>query len=212
MKNIYVVTHPQSQHHVDGLVGGWFDSELTDLGKRQADAIAQDLELRLNGDEVDTVSSDLVRARSTAETIQGRVGGDLRLDSDLREKSYGEAEGRPKAWLQQRQIPLPAQGERLRHDEGIAGAETRMDLARRAYAAMARLFASEAENHVVVTHGGTATLLLAAWIEMPIESAGRVQFGLSSGGITELSKNPRNHSHLIVRLNDVGHLDVNSQG
>lgn len=83
-----------------------------------------------------------------------------------------------------------------------------MDRARRAYAAMQRLMLSELENQVVVTHGGTATLLLAAWIEMAIESVGRVQFGLSSGGITELSKNARNHSHMIARLNDVGHLEV----
>ncbi len=71
---------------------------------------------------------------------------------------------------------------------------------------MQRLMSSKLENQVVVTHGGTATLLLAAWIEMPIESAGRVQFGLDPGGITELAKNTRNHSHMIVGLNDVGHL------
>lgn len=205
---MYVVIHTQAGHHVDGLVGGWYDSDLTGLGQRQADAVAAELERRLDGGAVGIIASDLLRARHTAEFISTRIGGDVRLDPDLREKSYGDAEGRPKAWLQERQIPLPEQGERLRHDEGIAGAETRMDLAQRAYAAMQRLMLSELDNQVVVTHGGTATLLLAAWIEMPIESVGRVQFGLSSGGITELSKNARNHSHMIARLNDVGHLEV----
>lgn len=81
-----------------------------------------------------------------------------------------------------------------------------MDLARRAYAAMERLVTSVAENQVVVTHGGTANLLIATWIEMPIESAGRVQFALTSGGISVLSKNARNYSHMIVRLNDDAHL------
>ena len=207
MKTIYLITHPQAQHHVDGLVGGWYDSDLTALGRRQAAETAADLERRLDGHPVKIISSDLQRARSTAEVIQERVGGQLRLDSDLREKSYGEAEGRPTSWLRERQIPLPDQGDRLRHDEGIAGAESRMDLARRAYSAMDRLVASANEDQVVVTHGGTATLLIAAWIEMPIESAGRVQFGLSSGGITELSKNAWNHSHMVVRLNDVAHLE-----
>ena len=151
MRKVYVVTHPQAGHHVDALVGSWYDS-------------------------------------------------------DLREKSYGDAEGRPHAWLQERQIPLPDQSERLRHDDGIARAETRMDLARRAYRAMRRVMSSELDQQIVVSHGGTATPLLAAWIEMPIESAGRVQFGLASGGITELAKNTRNHSHMIVRLNSIGHL------
>lgn len=88
------------------------------------------------------------------------------------------------------------------------GAETRMGLAIRAYAATTprRLRDSAAQNVVVVTHGGTATLLLAAWIEMPIEAAGRVQFGLTSGGITHLRRNDRNYSHEIVRLDQTAHL------
>jgi len=206
VRNIYVVTHPQAGHHIVGLVGGWYDSDLTELGQRQAHAVAAELSRRLDGGAVVILASDLRRARHTAEIIKARIGGDLQLDPDLREKSYGDAEGRPTAWMQERQIPLPDQGERLRHDDGIAGAETRMDLAQRAYAAMQRVMSSTLENQVVVTHGGTATLLLAAWIEMPIESAGRVQFGLDPGGITELAKNAKNHSHMIVRLNDVSHL------
>ncbi len=38
MRNLYVVTHPEATHHVDGLVGGQFDSELTTRGLRQAAA------------------------------------------------------------------------------------------------------------------------------------------------------------------------------
>ena len=36
MKEIYVVTHTQATHHVDRLVGGWFDSELTEKGRTDA--------------------------------------------------------------------------------------------------------------------------------------------------------------------------------
>ena len=31
MKHLYVVTHPQATHHTEGVVGGWYDSELTEL-------------------------------------------------------------------------------------------------------------------------------------------------------------------------------------
>src|SRR5699024_4830139 len=41
-RTLCVVTHPQSQHHVDGLVGGWFDSDLSALGTQQAGLIAFD--------------------------------------------------------------------------------------------------------------------------------------------------------------------------
>lgn len=211
VKTIYLVTHPEAQHHVDGVIGGWYDSDLTELGIRHASAIAVELERRFGAASAEIVSSDLLRATRTAEAIARRIRGATHLDADLREKSYGDAEGRPNAWLRERQIPIPDTGERLRHDEGVPGAETRMDLAERAYAAMGRVMEASAENQIVVTHNGTATLLIAAWIGMPLESAGRVQFGTTPGGITELAKNSRNHSHMVVRLNDVEHL-VNESG
>ncbi len=49
MKNIFVVAHPEASHHRDGLVGGWFDSDLTERGVRHADNIADALLQRLRG-------------------------------------------------------------------------------------------------------------------------------------------------------------------
>ena len=40
MKNIYVVTHTESIHHIQGLAGGWYDTSLTENGKNQARKIA----------------------------------------------------------------------------------------------------------------------------------------------------------------------------
>lgn len=71
---------------------------------------------------------------------------------------------------------------------------------------MKRIQDSTLEHQVVVTHGGTATLLLAAWIGMPIDAAGLVQFRHLSGGISLLRKDDRNYSHQIAQLNDVSHL------
>lgn len=206
MKNIYIVTHPEATHHIDGVVGGWFDSDLTERGVAHAQAIAESLAARLHGVNVDVYSSDLLRARRTADIIASKFDTEPILDRDLREKSYGEAEGKPQSWLNERRVPIPEFGDRLRHDEGIDGAETRMDLARRAYNVMERIRESPGEHQVLVTHGGTATLLIAAWIGMPIDAADLVQFRVSSGGITVLRKDSRNYSHQLVQLNDVRHL------
>jgi 2,3-bisphosphoglycerate-dependent phosphoglycerate mutase len=206
LRNIFLVTHPEAEHHTSGLVGGWYDSDLTARGAQQADRIATALSARLGGKSAEILSSDLLRARHTAEIIARCFHTGLTTDPDLREKSFGEAEGKPSAWQRERIIPLPDLGDRLRHDEGIPGAETRMDLAERSYRAMARILRSSETNQIVVTHGGPATLLIAAWIEMPLEAAGRVQFRVSPGGITVLRKDPRNFSHQLVELNDVSHL------
>ncbi len=41
MTCIYLVTHAEATHHVDDIVGGWFDSALTERGHAQAQATAQ---------------------------------------------------------------------------------------------------------------------------------------------------------------------------
>ena len=207
MRNLYLVTHPEATHHVDGLVGGWFDSDLTDRGLAHAAHIADALAGRLPaGAGVEVFSSDLLRARRTAEVVAKRFGVDVVLDADLREKSYGVAGGRSQAWLKERFVPPPVGGERMRHDEGLPGAETKWELAVRAYAALERILRSQVETQVVVTHGGTATLLLAAWIGMPIEAAGLVAFRFSSGGITSLCEDDFFHNRGIVHLDETAHL------
>lgn len=62
MRTLYVVTHPEATHHVDGVVGGWHDSQLTPAGVRATVSIAQALRARIpDGAEVDLFSSDLQR-------------------------------------------------------------------------------------------------------------------------------------------------------
>ncbi|WP_341720686.1 histidine phosphatase family protein [Micromonospora sp. FIMYZ51] len=207
MRNLYVVTHPEATHHVDGLVGGWFDADLTDRGAAHAGQIAEALAGRFPATAtVELFSSDLLRARRTAEVLGKRLGVGVLLDADLREKSYGEAGGRPQAWLDERFVPPPAVGERMRHDEGVPGAETKWELAVRAYAALDRILRSRVEHQVVVTHGGTATFLIAAWIGMPLDAAGLVGIRFSAGGITQLREDDYFHNRWIVHLNDVDHL------
>ncbi|WP_127499613.1 histidine phosphatase family protein [Actinoplanes solisilvae] len=220
MKTLYVVTHPEATHHVDGLVGGWHDSDLTDRGVTHAHDIADALADRLPSNSsahppsafsagpptAEVHSSDLLRTRRTAEVIATRLNTKPLFDPGLSEKSFGEAGGRPQSWLDARFIPPPATGERMRHDEGPPGAETKWDLAVRVDAALTRILTSEAPHQVIVTHGMAATFLLAAWMEMPLEAAGRVAFRFSPGGITTLHEDDYFHNHAIVTLNDTGHL------
>lgn len=207
MRHVYVVTHPEATHHTAGLVGGWHDSELTDLGRRQADAIAARLrELVPDGARAELFSSDLRRTAGTAEAVGGALGLEPVLLPDLREKSYGEAGGRPQSWLDERFVPPPATGERMDHDEGIPGAETKLELATRICRAVEEITARDCEHQVVVTHGGALTFVVAAWIRMPIAAAGYAAFRSTSGGITHLREDDYFHNRAVVTLNAVDHL------
>ncbi|WP_309133444.1 histidine phosphatase family protein [Cellulomonas sp.] len=201
------MTHPEATHHVDGLVGGQFDSPLTARGEREAGLIAAALRDVVPPDHrVAVASSDLRRTRTTAAVVGAALGVEPTLDPRLREKSYGEAGGRPQSWLDARFVPPPAVGDRLRHHEGVAGAETRLDVAVRAYAAMTDLLGQDVDELVVVTHGFTAGLLVAAWIGMPVEAAGHVAFPVPSGSITTLREDGYFHNRAVVTVGDVAHL------
>ncbi|WP_130800201.1 histidine phosphatase family protein [Streptomyces otsuchiensis] len=208
MRNVFVVTHPEASHHIDGLVGGWFDSELTADGLSAAAGLARALRARIpERADVDVISSDLARTRRTAEEIAELFGTKPVWDPRLREKSYGEAEGRPQEWLDQRFVAPPATGNRMDHHEGVKGAETKTVFAERVYAAVEDLVRRPAEYQIVVTHGFALTFVVAAWARLPIDSLGYLNLRAPSGSITHLREDDFFHNRQVVALGDTGHAD-----
>ncbi|HEX3917606.1 MAG TPA: histidine phosphatase family protein [Caulobacteraceae bacterium] len=206
-KDIYVVAHTQSEHHVQGLVGGWYDSDLTDLGRRQAEAVADRLAEALRDQpDVETYASDLKRASQTADAIARRLSRPVVLLPDLRERSAGIAGGKPAAWLHDRAIPPPRGDGRLDHDQGVEGAETTRAFATRVYRALQQILASDCPAQVIVTHGFVVTQLIAAWIRMPLESVGWAHFKSNAGGITLLQEDDDFFDRVVTYLNDRDHL------
>lgn len=208
-KTIYVVTHPEATHHRERLVGGWYDSDLTAKGVADAVSIARWIRGQIPAQaKADIFSSDSLRARRTAEKISNAVGSPVTLDDRLREKSYGTADGRPQRWLDERFVPPPAAGDRLNHDEGIPGAETRGTFAARVYSAMEPITANTAEYQVIVTHGFTLTFVIAAWIQMPPESLGYTNFRSTPGSVTILRQDDYFHNRQVAALADTRHLQL----
>lgn len=206
-KDIYLVAHGEAEHHVQGLVGGWYDSELTDLGHRQAQAIAASLAQRLAGAaSVEVYASDLRRTAQTAAPIAKALGVEAVHWSDLRERSYGEAGGKPDAWLEERTVLAPRDGNRLDHRDGLVEAETKREFATRLYRAMDAIAASPCPVQVVVTHGYAVTFAIAAWIRMPLESVGWVNFRSNSGAISHLREDDRWFNRYLMSLSETGHL------
>lgn len=207
MTTIYVVTHPQATHHTEGLVGGWYDSVLTDRGTRHAQQIAVELHRRITtahtGQSLRLVSSDLTRSHQTADAIAEVLGLPIELDDRLREQHYGTAEGQPVGTHPYE--PLPKTGDRMNFVPG-AGVETRAVWAQRVYDAMAEIYANPADATIVVTHGGSLTYVLASWIGIPLAAVDRVKFKASAGSITVLHDDDFHHDHVVAELNSTDHL------
>lgn len=207
MKEIFVVVHPEATHHVEGRVGGWFDSELTGRGVEQAERIATALATRVRSGAA-LYSSDLRRTAQTAAVIGARLQLEPIWSSELREKSYGVGEGEPDAWFRERFVPPPLDGERMDHDEGLEGAETKLQWARRVYAGMETILSDSSSQKIIVTHGGSATPIIARWIGMPLDALDYASFTVDSGSITRLVEDDYFHNHAVAHLNDTTHLSL----
>jgi probable phosphoglycerate mutase len=204
MKDIYVVTHTESIHHVEGKVGGWFDTGLTERGRSQARSVSRRLGELLGAATPRIVTSDLLRARETAEIIAGDLGCTVTLSGDLRELSCGIGEGKPEAWLRERFVPAP-EDDRLDH-RNIEGAESKRELLTRIYRAMDAISTNDHSTHIIVTHGFAMTFVVAAWIRMPLRAAGYINLRSTSGGISHLQEDDFFHNRSVRFLNDSSHL------
>lgn len=205
MRNLFVATHTQSIHHTEGKVGGWYDTGLTEQGQEDARAVAETLWTSIGHNEIEIFSSDLKRASQTAKYIGKRFGRPVIQTRSLREISYGVAEGKPQEWLDARYISAPDTN-RLDYRGNIEGAESRRDVAARVYPCIDALLDRECETQIIVTHGFTLSLVIAAWMKVPIDACGFISYAAPSGSITHLRQDDFFRSRAMIRFADTYHL------
>ena len=99
MTEIWIVRHGQTDWNVEGRYQGQADRPLNAVGLAQAQQAAEQLRRR---DFAAIYSSDLQRARVTAEIIAGQLGLPVQVDRRLREVNQGEWEGLLTADIEQR--------------------------------------------------------------------------------------------------------------
>ena len=90
MTTLLLVRHGETDWNAEGRLQGHTDRPLSDYGRRQAQQLAAEVE----AEELEAIySSDLARARETAEIVGERLELPVVLDPDLREKDWGTWEG-----------------------------------------------------------------------------------------------------------------------
>lgn len=197
---IYVVRHGQTAWNVMGLAGGHQDVPLDAAGRAQANALGA----RFRTVEIDRIlSSDLERCLETAEAIAGQRPIPIETDRRLRERSMGDYEGR----LHEELVEAL---QRIAEREGTTFFEARppngeslLDVWLRLRPVVDELRESEGRT-VVVTHGGTGTLLLAGLLGMAPHMARAFRF--SNTGVSEIRQRA-DGSLVLVKHNDVSHLN-----
>lgn len=205
MKDLFVVTHTESVHHVEKKVGGWYDAGLTERGRQEASATADKLFDIIGHNDIELFSSDLLRASQTAAAIGRRFSKPAVETAALREISYGVAEGKPQDWLDARYIPAP-DSDRLDHRGGIDGAESRRDVARRIYPYVETILSRDCATQIIVSHGFALSLIISAWMKIPIESCGFIAYPAPKGSITHLRQDDYFRNRAMIGFADNSHL------
>ena len=168
---ILLARHGESDWNKTKRWQGWADRPLTDLGRRQAHELAA----RLEDTELDAVySSDLQRARETAETVAREKNLSVTTTADLREVDVGSWSGLTRAEAQKR---FPEQYTRwLEGGEGWADGETYEQLGERVLRAIRAIAAEhEAARVLAVAHGGSIRAIHAAALGVDVHAYRRIQ-------------------------------------
>jgi broad specificity phosphatase PhoE len=157
---ILLARHGETDDNVPPLrFQGRRDTPLNDTGRRQAAELAE--RLRGEGAIASLWSSDLMRARETAEIVGERLGLEApRLDERLSEGRRGEWEGRLMEDVAREEPEAYARWRAADPAFRFPGGETLVELQQRVLAALDDVRAAGALPALVVCHGGPIRTVL----------------------------------------------------
>ena len=201
MKNIITVQHTQSVHHTNGMVGSWTDWELTETGKQQADNIGRNLKTEFAGKDFVMYSSDLLRAKQTAQIIAEHLGVTPNYKSELKERNLGKCCGKSVQWLRDN---IECQ-EKTIDDRLFSDAESRRDEWNRLKPFFDDIMSDDSENIIIVSHGDLLSVFNSMFLGLNVESINTGEiFGLS-GGVSQMFENNEG-KRFIKRISDMSYI------
>ena len=164
---LHLIRHGETDWNRDGRIQGQSDPPLSERGREQARALAE----RLGAEPIGELwSSDLRRAVETAEPLAARLGLEVRVSPELRERDFGVNEGRLAAEVAAELGTVAGtawHGPDDRHPEG----ESLREVYERVAAFLDALLAgSPAEEIALVTSGGPIRMAETYLAREPVET------------------------------------------
>ena len=169
MTHLYLVRHGQTDWNVEGRWQGQADVPLNERGRQQAAQVARALsKLGL----VAIYSSDLLRARETANTLAALTGLEVQLDPRLREIHQGEWQGMLVSEIQERY----GEAFQRRKDDPLnvapPGGETVLQVKERVVDAIEDIVQQHPQERVaVVSHGFALAVIQVHYQNRPVTDA-----------------------------------------
>ena len=201
MKTIITIQHTQSVHHTNGMVGSWTDWELSELGVKQANRIGERLKTELSEKRFVMYSSDLLRARQTAEIIGNDLGLTPVFRTELRERNLGRCCGKSVQWMRENM----EMQEKTIDDRMFSDAESRRDEWNRLRPFFDEMMSGKEDNIIIVSHGDLLSVFYTMFLGLSVETINTGEiFGLA-GGVSHMFENEEG-KRFIKRISDMSYL------
>jgi probable phosphoglycerate mutase len=170
--DIILIRHGETAWNAERRLQGHLDIPLNPEGERQAALLAE----ALAPEHIDLVaSSDLARARQTAEAVAGLRGMRVHIEPGLRERCYGGFEGLLYAEIEQR-FPIEFAAWQGRDIDGMLppganrGETFRQFFTRATGAILALAAAHPGRTLALVAHGGVLECAYRLALGLPLET------------------------------------------
>jgi len=161
--DIFVARHGQSEDNVNRIIGGHRDMPLTELGRKQANDLAEAiLDLGLTFDAV--YCSPLKRAHETADIVSKIAHlPQPKIKQNLIERDCGELTGQPVSVIETLPPESVVKTGEITYFLDPAGGETFNQAIERAHGVINEINESHTEGRVLlVCHGDTGKMIYAA--------------------------------------------------
>ncbi|MET9488032.1 histidine phosphatase family protein [Nocardia sp. NPDC006630] len=167
VRRLILLRHGQTEWNATDRMQGQIDTELSEVGRRQAKDCAPEM---ATSDVIAIVASDLRRAHDTALCVGEHAGLPVVTDTRLRETDLGQWEG-----LTHHEVDAISPGARKewRLDATFTppGGESKLQVGARALPLVQELLTERTDwpgrTIILVAHGGLIAALTAALLELP---------------------------------------------
>ncbi len=204
MIKIYLIRHGRQNSPLCNV-----DVPLDDAGFRQAALVADRLKLY----NIEALySSNLIRARQTAEVISRELNLDNYIEGALEEISFGELTGLSDVDIKSRYGDFLEERAKATSDIPYPGGESGQDVYNRVFPVIERIIEDARDKNIqniaIVTHGGVIRTMVAAVLGADLAKKLCVAKELENCSITEIDYDEKYGKFIVERVNDYAHIEV----
>lgn len=199
-KTIITIQHPQSVHHIKGMVGSWTDWDLTELGKQQTNKIGEKLKSEISYNNSVIYTSDLKRTKQTAQIIGIHLNLIPVLKKELRERNLGKCCGKSVEWLRENK----EKEEKTIDDKLFSDGKSRRDEWERLRPFFEFIVSNECNKDliIIVSHGDLLSVFNSMFLGLGVESLNNCEIFGYSGGVSFMFIN-NDEKRFIKKISDI---------